>query len=135
MRELMEHVNGISAEDFAHLSEDRDDMENRVFELEEIQQQILELLGEAEHLLQGTDEYDAAKSYWLAHIETALTKEHGYLGGSMHTMQDSIDALREYGYDDEEEEDWDEDEENIPGENDPAKPRIKTSGFDDWSDN
>jgi len=120
MRELMEHVNGIGAEDFKGINEDRDDMQERAYELQEIQQQILELLGEAEQLLSGTDEYDAAKSYWLAHIETALTKEHGYLGGSMHTMQDSIEALEEYSYDDDEdEEDWDEEEEREDRFNDP----------------
>ena len=91
MRELMEHVNGISAEDFAHLSEAReDDPEEIAYELEEIQEQMLNLLHEASGLLQGTDEYDAAKAYWLAHIETALTNDHGYLGGSMHTMQSGV---------------------------------------------
>ena len=44
---------------------------------------------------QGAGEGDVAKSYWLAHIVTALDKDHGYLGGSMGTMQDTIDALRE----------------------------------------
>ena len=112
----MEHVNGISAEDFANVKLRESDNEEIAYELEEIQQQMLNLLGEAEQMLSGTDEYDRAKSYWLAHIETALTNDHGYLGGSMSTMQDSIDALREG-----DDEDWDEDEENIPGENDPLK--------------
>ena len=116
MRKLMEHVNGISAEDFANVKLRESDNEEIAYELEEIQQQMLNLLGEAEQMLSGTDEYDRAKSYWLAHIETALTNDHGYLGGSMSTMQDSIDALREG-----DDEDWDEDEENIPGENDPLK--------------
>lgn len=63
--------------------------------LEEIKDEIKGLMAEAENLLRGTREGDVAKSYWLAHIVTALDKDHGYLGGSMGTMQDTIDALRE----------------------------------------
>ena len=68
MRKLIESVNGISAEDFLReYSEDEDVIE----ELEYIQEQMLDLLGQAEGLLHGTSEYDSAKAYWLAHIETA----------------------------------------------------------------
>lgn len=125
MRELMEHVNGISDEDFLR---EYSESENAAEELEQIQEEMLDLLGQAESLLHGTSEYDSAKSYWLAHIETALTNDHGYLGGSMTTMQDTIDALRsgddedDYEDDDYDDDDYDEDEEeNIPGENDPLK--------------
>lgn len=63
-------------------------------ELEEIKAQMLDLLQEAEGLLRGTGVIlDRARSYWLAHIRTALDDDHDYLGGSMHTMQDSIDEL------------------------------------------
>ncbi len=124
MRKLMEHVNGISYKDFLR---EYSESENVADELEELQGQMLDLLGAAESLLHGTSEYDSAKAYWLAHVETALSNDHGYLGGSMTTMQDTIDALREAGEEDwdDEEEDWDEpddpEHENIPGENDPLK--------------
>lgn len=117
MRELMEHVNGIGAEDFQHLREYSED-EDIAEELEEIQGQMLDLLGMAKNAVSGTPEASSAESYWIAHIEMALSNDHGYLGGSMTTMQDTIDALRA-GAD--EDDDWDEDEENIPGENDPLK--------------
>ena len=76
-------------------------------ELEEIQGHMLDLLGEAENLVSGTDEYDRARSYWIAHITTALTDDHGYLGGSMANMQQTIDALREGDDDDYDDEDDD----------------------------
>lgn len=117
MRELMEHVNGIGAEDFQHLREYSED-EDIAEELEEIQGQMLDLLGMAKNAVSGTPEASSAESYWIAHIEMALSNDHGYLGGSMTTMQDTIDALRA-GAD--EDDDWDEDEESIPGENDPLK--------------
>jgi hypothetical protein len=112
MRKLMEMVNGIGAEDFQRLKEYREDDPSVVAdELEQIQEQMLDLLHEAEGLLQGTNEYDSARSYWLAHITTAVSNDHDYLGGSMTTMQDTIDALREGGDEDyDDEEDWDEDE-------------------------
>lgn len=62
--------------------------------LEEIKAEFLELLEEATGLLRGTGEEERAKAYWLAHIRCALDDDHGYLGGSMCTMQDTIAALK-----------------------------------------
>ena len=101
MRKLIESVNGISAEDF--LREDRSDA-MLADELQEIQEEMLDLLHQAGNIVSGTREASAAQAYWLAHIETALTNDHGYLGGSMTTMQDTIEALRDSG---DEDEDWD----------------------------
>ena len=58
---------------------------------------ILEALEEARQALRACDDeflYEQADAYWLAHIWTALGHEHGYLGGSMVTMQDTINALQ-----------------------------------------
>lgn len=65
--------------------------------LEEIKETILDLLIEAEDIVRRGDRmtYQRAKSYWLPHIETAIQKEHGYLGGSIFTMEDTIKALKE----------------------------------------
>jgi hypothetical protein len=92
MRKLIESVNGIADTD---LREHNDENEDIAYRLEELQEQMLELLGEADGILQGTSEHSAAQAYWLAHVETALTNDHGYLGGSMTTMQDTIDAIRQ----------------------------------------
>jgi hypothetical protein len=61
--------------------------------LMEIQEQMLALMRETEFLLDGSSEWARAKGYWLPHIRTALDNDHSYLGGSMFTMQDTIDAL------------------------------------------
>ena len=63
--------------------------------LAEIKDEIKELIGEAVEMTDGTSEEARARSYWYAHIVGALDSDHGYLGGSMMTMQDSIDALEE----------------------------------------
>ena len=111
MRKLIESVNGMSDADMLREYSEND---NIVEELEYIQEQMLDLLGQAEGLLHGTSEYDSAKAYWLAHVETALSNDHGYLGGSMTTMQDTIDALRDGGEDEDDDydddDDYDEDE-------------------------
>ena len=54
-------------------------------------------MHEAGSLVDMTDERDAARAYWIGHILGALDNESEYMGGSMTTMQDSIDAIREGG--------------------------------------
>ena len=61
--------------------------------MQEIKEEIKTLLDEVTHMIRGTSEEDRAKAYWSAHIRTALDEDHGYLGSSMVTMQDTIDAL------------------------------------------
>lgn len=65
--------------------------------LEEIKEEILGLLHEAEDIVRRGDRmtYQRAKSYWIPHIETALVKDTAYLGGSVFTMEDTINALKE----------------------------------------
>lgn len=67
----------------------------RAERLREIQEEILDLLEEAAEEVRGTSEQQSARAYWYAHIKTALLNEHEYLGGSMHTLEDSIKALDE----------------------------------------
>lgn len=68
-------------------------MSEAIDRLNEIKDEIAELIAEARVLLRGTPEAHRAEAYWLAHIRCALDSDHGYLGGSMVTMQDTIDAL------------------------------------------
>ena len=44
-----------------------------------------------------------AESYWYSHIATALNEDHGYLGGSMCSMQDTAEEFDEVDEEDEEE--------------------------------
>ena len=123
MRKLIESVNGMSDADMIREYSENDDV---VEELEYIQEQMLDLLSQAEGLVRGTSEASSAQAYWLAHIETALSNDHGYLGGSMTTMQDTIDALRndvdadDEGYD---EDGYDEDGDHRDDKFDDPNPR------------
>jgi hypothetical protein len=81
----------------------------RADELAEIQAEMVDLLDRARALLRGTGMVkERAEAYWLAHVETALSDDHDYLGGSMVTMADTIQELRGEDDDDgEEDEDRD----------------------------
>jgi len=75
------------------------------YRFEEIKVQIKELLEEAIELV--PDHARArAKAYWYAHMSTSLDEDHGYMGGSMCSMQDTIEEF-------DEEEEFDEDEEHL----------------------
>lgn len=69
------------------------DMTETIERLAEIKDEIAALVDEAQDLLRDTPEADRAESYWIAQIRCALDDDHDYLGGSMVTLQDSIDAL------------------------------------------
>lgn len=81
------------------MSEWQEDVER----LSEIKGEMLELLDEALDLIRNmsADEYKRARAYWYAHIKGALTRDHEYLGGSMETMEDAIEALEEHAEEEE----------------------------------
>ena len=65
-------------------------------ELRELQVQMLECLDQAKRLIEQTGQsmtLQRAESYWLAHARIALTNSHGYLGGSMCSMEDTIEEI------------------------------------------
>ena len=77
--------------------------------LKEIQDDIDQLLEEAKGIIipivrQHKREiiWDRAKGYWYAHIVSALFKETEFLGGSMTTMEDTINELENLENDEEE---------------------------------
>ena len=79
------------------------DRQEIVDELAEIQSQILELVEQARALLRRNELRGAlmrAESYWIAHVTTAISNNHGYLGKSMVSLQDTIDEIKD-GEDDE----------------------------------
>ena len=74
------------------------DRQEIVDELGEIQSQILELVEQARALLRN-NQYQAAlaraEAYWIAHVTTAISNNHGYLGGSTVSLQDTIDEIKD----------------------------------------
>ncbi|MEF9388571.1 hypothetical protein V4890_23555 [Ralstonia solanacearum species complex bacterium KE056] len=67
-----------------------------VEELTEIQQQMLELIENARGLLKAGgfgSALDRAEDYWIAHMTMALSDDHGYLGRSGCTLQDTIEEI------------------------------------------
>lgn len=76
-------------------------------ELRELQAQMLECMDQARSLIEksGLDiTLQRADAYWLAHARIALTNDHGYLGGSMCSMEDTIDEIVEATEDGDDEE-------------------------------
>lgn len=73
----------------------------------EITEEIRELLQEAMDLVrsEGTDfDRERARSYWYGHIQIALGGEHGYMGRSMCSMEDTANELMEEIEDEDEDE-------------------------------
>jgi hypothetical protein len=86
----------------------------------EIAEEIRELVQEAMDLVreEGSDvARNRARSYWYAHILTSLGGDHGFMGGSMCSMEDTARELEDsYDEDDEEEVDEEEDMGTLEGE-------------------
>lgn len=75
-------------------------VEKVVLRLKEIQEEIDHLVSEAERLLRRTTRemereiiYQRAYAYWIPHIKGALYKKTEFLGGSMHTMEETIEEM------------------------------------------
>jgi hypothetical protein len=63
--------------------------------LREMQQEIGDLVHEAKDIIKevAPEEYERARRYWGAHIEGALSKSYGWLGGSFIDMDSTIEAI------------------------------------------
>ncbi len=68
---------------------------NAIERLEELKETIYEALKEMKEILKevAPDEYEVAERYWLAHIDGALDNRDQWLGGSMISCIDTIEAL------------------------------------------
>jgi hypothetical protein len=66
-----------------------------VEELDDIKDGFLELVERAEAALRDAPESARARAqcYWVAHIRTAIDREHSYLGGSLVTMDETIEEI------------------------------------------
>jgi hypothetical protein len=71
------------------------DRQQAIDRLRDIQEEIGTLVFEAKEIIRefSPGEYDRAKKYWAAHIEGALSKSYGWLGGSFIDMDASINAI------------------------------------------
>jgi hypothetical protein len=72
------------------------DRQEIVDDLGEIQSQILDLVEQARALLRRNELQGAlmrAESYWIAQVITAISNNHGYLGKSMVSLQDTIEEI------------------------------------------
>ncbi|MDC6176280.1 hypothetical protein [Ralstonia solanacearum] len=75
-----------------------------VEELTQIKEQMLDLIENVRGVLKAggfTSALDRAEDYWIAHLTCAISHDHGYLGGSGWTLQDTIEEI-ESGEDEEE---------------------------------
>lgn len=82
------------------LVEQRNEHAQLVHELEDFIYETKQRLSKLDRALRQTGDerlYQRARQYWMAHIRTALDKDHSYLGSSMFTAQDAIDELQDEG--------------------------------------
>lgn len=94
MRKIMESMNT------SHLTESPSDAD----ELQQIQEEMLELLNQAEHVVRTAGDRTIqarAEAYWIPHMRAQL--EGG--PGTMYSVAETIDELRDLAYDGDEEED------------------------------
>ena len=89
-----EHI-GIAKQVIEEERKAREKSLDAIMTLSEVKEEMLELLNSAREAVRGTSEASRAHAYWIAHIRMALDEDHEWLGGSMCTLQDSIDSLRE----------------------------------------
>ncbi|MGA4113921.1 hypothetical protein ACI2VH_16690 [Ralstonia nicotianae] len=81
-------------------------------ELTDIKEQMLELIENARGLLKTggfRSALDRAEDYWLAQLTMAISDDHGYLGRSGCTLQDTIEEIES---DEDEEDEEDEEDDN-----------------------
>ena len=63
------------------------------YRFEEIIGEIKELLEEAIDLVPEDTRRSRAEAYWYGTIISNLDDDHGFMGGSMHSMQDTFEEL------------------------------------------
>ncbi len=68
------------------MSEDRERFEEIIYDIGDLVEEAISLLSDSRMI-------DRAKSYWYAHIKTALNDDHEFVGRSMCNMQDTLEEL------------------------------------------
>ena len=70
------------------------------YRFDEIIGEIKELVEEAIDLVPEGESRARAEAYWYSAIITNLDDDHGFMGGSMHSMADTFEELEFDGDDD-----------------------------------
>lgn len=65
--------------------------------LRELAGEMYEVMDEMKQILSevAPEELERAKCYWMAHIDGALENREGWLGGSMISFEDTVNAIEE----------------------------------------
>ena len=65
--------------------------------LRELAEEIYDTLAEMEDILEevAPEELERAEVYWMAHIDGALLNRKGWMGGSVISLEDTLEALEE----------------------------------------
>ena len=81
------------------MSEDQERFEEIIGEISELVEEAISLLPDVGVYRGGNYPHnmlvDKAKSYWYAHIKTALDDDHEFVGRSICNMQDTLDEWRD----------------------------------------
>ena len=75
------------------------------YRFDEIIGEIKELVEEAIDLVPEGESRSRAEAYWYSAIITNLDDDHGFMGGSMHSMADTFEEL-EFNGDDDDDDDF-----------------------------
>lgn len=71
------------------MSEDQERFEEIIGEIGELVEEAISLLPDSRIVV------DRAKSYWYAHIKTALDDDHEFMSKSTCNMYDTLEELRD----------------------------------------
>lgn len=65
--------------------------------LRELAEEMYEVMDEMKQILSevAPGELERARRYWMAHIDGALENREGWLGGSMISFEDTVNAVEE----------------------------------------
>ena len=70
------------------MSEDRERFEEIIYDIGELVEEAISLLSDDRMI-------DRAKSYWYAHIKTALDDDHEFMSKSTCNMYDTLEEWRD----------------------------------------
>lgn len=84
-------------ENYASRAEERELKLEAAGQLRELADQVYDLIEEMRDVLRDAapTELNSAEAYWMAHIDGALENRGGYLGTSMISLNDTVEALEQ----------------------------------------